>query len=521
MKSMSYVIPYEDVSQSVESVQPAMRYIPRSAYVWVPFIIPVLFCGLSYLSGGSPFFTDLGFITLTILCAGFLLMEVVRFPFRAGLGGILLFGGVLSWFCNDYLTTWLGMNFAGGNSPIPALIVAKSAFWHSVFILMMVVGLNIKYGKWLEKSLLCLPDIPSESFFVVLILGLFLVGISPFFLFSAESPIMCFIHYGFGSWTGGAPAFTVSRTGSVNYSFGAYVAQILQIGTMSGLLSLIYAVLVAQRPLPKLLAWLNWTYWTFAAFETVRRGELSAMMLPAIILIFLKYQMKAAALYGRHSVRAYIYGGFLLFMLVFGIAFLGQFRGERGGLGSGTIGDTKLSSVSGNHMFTEGLIGFQLIPETHDFFRAANPVEGLLLPMPNTAYWFVIGIMPRAVWTSKPLDDTWVWYNETVTHEHNIQGTTISHGLVGYWYFNFGPFGVLEGGLYAGWLMIVAERTLQHSEGKPLNLLMALGFAAFLVREYRDVNFSELYPLIIGGVAIAATIYALRPFFGGTPQTTT
>ena len=57
-----------------------------------------------------------------------------------------------------------------------------------------------------------------------------------------------------------------------------------------------------------------------------------------------------------------------------------------------------------------------------------------------------------------------------MTGSDNIQGTTISHGLVGHWYFPYGWAGVIEGGLLFGWLLVVGERALVKNLNRPLTI---------------------------------------------------
>src|SRR5687768_11898481 len=68
-------------------------YVPRAAYVPALFLGPVLFCGVSWAGNGMTFLTDLGFITLALLCLYFLAVELVRFPQRFGIGALIVYGG--------------------------------------------------------------------------------------------------------------------------------------------------------------------------------------------------------------------------------------------------------------------------------------------------------------------------------------------------------------------------------------------------------------------------------------------
>ena len=72
-------------------------FVKRSVWLPLPFLVPVALCGVSWAANGISFLTDLGFIFLAVLCAVFLVVEMVRFPRRFGTGGMVVFGGVLIW----------------------------------------------------------------------------------------------------------------------------------------------------------------------------------------------------------------------------------------------------------------------------------------------------------------------------------------------------------------------------------------------------------------------------------------
>ena len=72
--------------------------------------------------------------------------------------------------------------------------------------------------------------------------------------------------------------------------------------------------------------------------------------------------------------------------------------------------------------------------------------------------------------------------------------------------------GVIEGGLILGWLIMMTERVLLKSQGKPLTIMFALGLATWTFRGFRGVNFADLWALLIGFVALTAIVIATRPF---------
>src|SRR5436305_1621464 len=103
---MSYAASYEPQMLDYESEAVVVddSAVKRSIFLPLPFLIPTAICGVSWLAGGMGLLTDAGFLLLTVFCGMFLLLEILRFPRRYGIGGMVLFGGTLIWFCHDYFT---------------------------------------------------------------------------------------------------------------------------------------------------------------------------------------------------------------------------------------------------------------------------------------------------------------------------------------------------------------------------------------------------------------------------------
>src|SRR5215212_605299 len=117
---------YTDVLPLQYEVAP-VQVGPRPRSQWAPlaFLLPLVLCGVSWAGGGVPSLTDLGFVFFTIVCSWFCVIELVKFPQRTGVGALMLYGGVVIWFCMDYLTYWAGTDFC--TAPIPAHLIAKAA----------------------------------------------------------------------------------------------------------------------------------------------------------------------------------------------------------------------------------------------------------------------------------------------------------------------------------------------------------------------------------------------------------
>jgi hypothetical protein len=489
-----------------------MAFVQRSRLQWMPFTIPALMCFISWQAGGIPQLTDLAFVMFTGFMLFFLTLEFYYFPRRFGIGGLVLWGGTLCWFCQDYFVHWFHKDFNAGDTfiLIPPAVVAKAAFMLITFTLVMSIGLGIRSGRWVERLLLSVPEVDNATFYFLMVIVMFVVGISPYILFAAEPWYMCLLHAFTSGWTG-SPAMTVGRTGNVNYSWGAYAAQLIQIGQTGGVFAVVYAILIGRKFFDRLIAMLIWGLWLSYAFQTDRRGEIAFMFMPGIALLFIKFQSQAATAFKKYATAAYVFCGLLTFIMYFMIQWQGEFRGL--GLNAGSVETVHLGKNEGNTMFSESLQGFMLIGDSKPVLFDSFPGEGAMVAIPRTIWWFGIGPIPRALWNSKPIDPLWEWYNKLIAGGNGISGTTVSHGLCGSWYFNYGFGGMVEGALLVGWLMGISERTLQHSDGRPVGIMMSLGFAVWLFRTYRDFIFIDLYGLIIGAIVLTIMTYALRPYF--------
>ncbi len=476
--------------------QPLAQVLPRSSRLWIPFLIPLGLCGISYVSGGMPFFNDLGFLALTLLCSIFLLMEFFAFPRRMGVGGILVFGGVLTWFCYDYMVNWFGVDPRNLSQGDLTATMGKQTFYYCLFVLFMVVGLALPPWRWALRKLTNLPEPATPGVYFLVFMLVACVGFSAF-LFSTDPLPITLMKVAFGPWLHTAANFTVYRTGNYNSSWGAYVAQLMDVGVLSGILGAMYASLIARDPFTASVGWIVWGFWVLEAYGGGRRGHLTFVVLPALAFLYLRYQMRALQAGGKYSLRGFVIVGILGLLLLFVVQIQGRFRNV--GLGDDVdVSQVSLSKLEGNSMFSEAVPGFSRVPEMDPFFSNSFPGEGALRAMPETLYWFILGPIPRAAWNSKPSDPAMIWYNRLVAGTNGMEGTTIAQGLVGHWYFRFGLLGTIEGAMLVGWLMGMTERILQGCNGRPASLLLALTLMSWLFRIYRNFYFIDLYGPLIG-----------------------
>jgi hypothetical protein len=502
---------------------------PRSPWSWTPFLVPLLLTGLSWRIGGMPLLTDTGFLAMALICLIYVIRELIVFPQRFGIGGLVLYGGVLIWFCYDYINNWLGINYSNlpflsgtyrwADAPYTAITVAKASFFHALFLLFASMGLLItKRGKWAVKLLSAVPEPTNRGFYLVLLITFCALGISPYLFFTAD-PFYKAIYEHIRGGYGLGIQWTVSRGGTLNTrSLSAtFLQQLLELGYVAGAFGAFYAVMIARAVPGKVFGWAVWVFWMLMAVGTGARSNTLTTAMPAVAMLFLRYNTIAAAMMRRISMRAYVMGlvvGLATIVVVQYQAFFRQTRFEER-----DISRLSLTSLQGNYMFSEGLVGYYLVPENKEFLYDTWPGAAVIRPIPQTVFDFVLGFIPRPLWPTKPVNEVAMWYSRAVTGEKmdaEEKGITgVSRGLVGHWYFPYGWPGVIEGGLFFGWLIMLGERALFRNLNRPLTVLMVLGYLTFMFRSFRDLSFNWAYPVVFTGMILWMLVKAANYFFGG------
>lgn len=490
----------------------ATRYVGRSPYLPLPFLLPALLTGVSWFFGGTSFLTDAGMVTLTLLCAVCFAVELLRFPQRFGIGGCVLFGGVLVWFCHDYFYYWF--NYNSRTTDYPAWVIAKAAFLLSVLVVMMVLGLNVRRGRWMSKLASLVPEAGSGGFYLTALLVMFVIGVLPYFLFTEEPGYVAIWREATAMRGGQRATWVIGRSGNLNRLWGAYVLHMLDVGMFSGMFGAFYATLVARNPLGKVVGWGVWLFWTCIAFGSGTRGQTLGVVAPALGCLYVKYHVEAATLLRRAGFKAYVMTGLLALGLLALVQFQGMFRDERF-VERRHWSDVELFRVRGNHMFSEGLLAAKLVPSRqYPFFGNRFPGEGALRVLPETLYYGLLHPIPRVLWPGKPVDPAWEWYNWIFTRERTTAEwrTTIAPGMAVGQYMRYGLAGVIEFGLLFGWLLMCTERVLLTARNRPIQILTALALAVWLFRCFRGgFAWQEFYSLVIGLVAMSVLVFFARP----------
>ncbi len=486
----------------------------RSGLIPVAFGLPVALSALSYAGGGLTFLSDLATVALTATCLVLAIIELTQFGRRQGLGALLIYGGVLIWFCHDYMVRWFGHdfgryepNFAG----VHADTVARALFYHCLYVELMVIAFRWPVLRFVDRLVVSVPEPPARRFYLGLVMAMLVIGWSAFIFTTDVLPVSLFKACLWWVPGVGTATFTVGRTGNMNFNFGAYIAQLIEVGQVGGILGAVYALLVARSLPGKIFGWFTWCFWTSYSFNSYRRGDIAFMGLPVVGVMFLLYHAQAGdPLRRARNIRSLVVTASVTGLLWFGVQM--QTAQRSGG------GPVRLFEVAGSTMFSEGLNTWAIMPEQVPFPDDTVAGEGVIRPLPETLWWFLTGPIPRALWTTKPVEQFSLWYSALISHDKRglasggVNGTTVSTGAVGFWYFRYGPAGVVEGGLLFGWMTGVAERALRRAQGQPIKVLFAMGYATFLFRSYRDLWWHNLYPIIIAGVVLTVVV---RLLFGG------
>lgn len=361
------------------------------------------------------------------------------------------------------------------------------------------------------------PHRPSDYFWVVIITQI--IGLSPYFIFTREPFYLAIYHATIGGRSGLlGTQWTVGRSGNLNYSWGAYVAQMLQVGDGGAVLASFCIVFLRQGFLRNVVCAGVWLLWVAIGFGTGTRGDMVILLLPFLCFIFIRYHVQAQEFLHRYSPRAYVASIIVLLFAVVLIQIQARYRDV--GFTNVSLNKVSFFHLEGNEMFSTGLAGYSLIPERHDYFYDSFPGEMFIMPIPNFVFWIAVAPMPRALWTTKPIDPFWKWYNAVFTGRSTAgggttEGTTIAEGIVGYWFFRFGIAGIIEGGLLMGWIIGCAERALLNNQGRPMAVLFSLGILTWLFRSFRSVGNQDLMQVLVAMGGMVIVILVLRPFLGG------
>jgi hypothetical protein len=490
---------------------------------WLPFafVMPVVFCGISWACGGVPVMTDTGMLWLLVACITGVIIELKSFSQRFGIGGMVLFGGVMVWYLHDYFTNWFGLNFTAVVAPYSREVIAKAAFFTCMFVASATVGLLMNPPKSVVRLIYRIPEPPTPTTYFLAILFMFGVGIIPYVFFTQGSYAENFYNAIVSMRSSSGWNFTVGRSGNLNYNWGGYLAQLIQVGQVGGILGMFYVFMIPGSRVSKVICVFIWIFVVLMDFGTGSRGAFLYDMLPVAGMIFIRYTTQAAAYFRRFSKRAYLYVAILMFFSLFVVQIQGMFRST--GLMSANVSQVQVFANQGNAMFSEGLLGYENIPTSFDFTGNIFPGATYIMAVPDVAIRWGISWIPRALWHGKPsATAVGMWYNQqmsggTATNTENggVQtGGTVAPSISALAYMGYGWPGVVQIGILYGLLCKLAERGLYYNLHKPFAMMFSVGLAVYLFRAYRDLTPHDCYPLLIGTICGSMGIFILRKIYG-------
>ena len=304
-------VPVLDYGQGPLLADASPRLAERSAIIPVLFSIPVAISALSYAGDGVGFLSDAAFLVLTLLCAWFLAVELATFGKRQGLGAILIYGGVLVWFCHDYAVSWFNHDYRHFDPFFPnvkADTVARALFYHTLFIDLMLIGFRlpvarVPFVRLIDRFVVVVPEPAQTRFYFYSVLAALLIGWCAFIPTRDLWPVSI-VKAGLWFVPGvGHVEFTAGRSGNINFNWGGYLGQVIQIGSVGGILGAVYALLVATNIAGRAFGWFTWAFWTSYSFQGDRRGEIAFMALPILILLFMLYHAESDAERRRRNTR--------------------------------------------------------------------------------------------------------------------------------------------------------------------------------------------------------------------------
>jgi hypothetical protein len=139
------------------------------------------------------------------------------------------------------------------------------------------------------------------------------------------------------------------------------------------------------------------------------------------------------------------------------------------------VGNTpteELSQFNNNGQLTALLFAEHLVPNEHPYFNElAEP-------------YFLIHWIPRQVWPTKPVMESWTFYNDSY-----VQGAffNVTPSVIGQFHLNWGLPGVIFIGAWLGFLAHLADRILFRLDSdRQRAMFVAVGmFYAFIISSFR------------------------------------
>ncbi|MEM1209446.1 MAG: hypothetical protein AAGI54_09275, partial [Planctomycetota bacterium] len=486
----------------------------RPKWLPVPFFLLSFLAYVSWMSDGVPMITTTVWVLALVATLIIMLMELLAFPQRLGVGTLMFLAGLVIWFTMDYLSNWSapidGIHLKGYHTRLDLTdaLLAKATFLHMFFFGMVVTGLVIPWGNTVARLMAAvMPQPENPRVLLWLTVGLFLFSLVPYVLFT-NVPFYEAIWIDFTSFRSeeAAAIWTIGRSGRLASSFAAYTTFWLKLGTMAAIIACFYAIFMAKSAFDWIICGVVFLFALAEAFGSGTRGQVVSLALPLLALLFIRMQMVLDPLRAwikHHRKKAFIVCAALAipFFLLMQI----QAYNRGGSIFEADWENTKLVDPRDNTGFSHSLMLIQLIPEQRAPFYDSAPGITWVTCIPRTIFEAVIAPIPRAIWPGKPIDQAANWANiiRGGTVDFRGRGAGLAQGMVGFWWLRYGWAGIVQGGLLIGFFFSVVDRGVWLSRYKAMALIPALGFGDFLFREMRGgLRWFALNEFLVGMVVL-------------------
>jgi oligosaccharide repeat unit polymerase len=229
------------------------------------------------------------------------------------------------------------------------------------------------------------------------------------------------------------------------------------------------------------------------SFGTGTRSSLITAVVPTLAVLYLKASPKTQ----RKLIYAALLSAPLIYQLMAAIVIS---RGE----GEFSWENHKKAKYVGNEMFRELLFIRQHVPNQIDYQYG------------YVYYVQMVNPIPRFIWEGKPTLDAGLLmadlYGEvdSKTGEANL---TISPGMIGEMYLNFGWLGVIVISAFGGWLVRGWDRIAEQNGGSLVTMIYYIGGLAVLFIMGRSFTLNMFYGL----ASLALLAWALQKMAAPAP----
>ncbi len=424
---------------------------------WVLVIVPVV---IAVAANEVTSYNILALLTeiLSVLSLVLLIVVAKEALETKVIGKLFLIGGVLLFYWTEVLALAIQPNafsiplgFPINEAQFDQGLIAQALIYITVFQLLSLVGYSIR--PRINRPIRFLASrVDSLSFDRWLLAALLL----------ASSVLPLLIAYDF-DFNNVVAALLVSRSGmDVETSDPGLTQHLALFGIYGAALFFVYAL--------KTSTWLRLWWLLLGAIVAVpfvtggTRHLWLYISLPSLLIVLRGFKGQLA---GRRVV------GFAAAALI--VLVVAQVQFAYRGVGWQEVGNSapdELSQLNTTGQFTALLFAEYLVPTEHEYFM--EPAEP----------YFLIHWIPRQLWPTKPVMESWTYYNESY-----VQGAAynVTPSVIGQFHLSWGLPGVIFIGAWLGFLTCLADRVLLRlNSDRQRAMFVVVGmFYAFIISSFR------------------------------------